>query len=111
MELSNRELNFVHSICTSDNDILQMCGHLMLMVSASSTSNSINFICDTYSISKNNILKYHHIQYQPDFTSDLFVKANSIRQFLLFRQHHVPMGPHDITTNEIDDIIYHLGVE
>ena len=65
-QLFKRAIKFFRSIVKSENNIIQLCGRLASRGSQSKVSNTINYVCSKYKMTKEQIICEHNIKYLDD---------------------------------------------
>ena len=83
VQLHRRQLKFVTSLINSDNTIIQLCCRLALNGSGSIISNSINYLCCKYQISKMDLTKVQKVNKELDET--VIEISNIVIDFLNLR--------------------------
>ena len=110
-QLHIRFLKFIHGVLSSDNECVKMCGQTALNGSASDASNSINFICCMYGLSKYEAFKestgylVNHVTSRVAATDDNMFCAHAIKELVECRER--PVG-FQFTAAEISELINFL---
>ena len=95
VKLHRRLLKFVHGVMSSKNDVLTMCGQLLLKGSNSVVGNNLNFICHQYhlnkysleAISKHEIYQVLKTMNDGEASIEDGTKAHNIADLLYLRDH------------------------
>ena len=108
IQIHVRFLKFIHSVITSDNRNIEMCGKLVLNGSRSTTCENLNYICYIYSLNKLclnekklcHLVRHVHNVDNCNFNADLHRIASVVSDMMYLREfpYLSELGMDDIQT-------------